>query len=92
MKKEIHKMESECTVEMEKRFGKGVSLADIEAFAVNRTLEEMKESARRKQETRYQHLEKKHVRTLVQYTVQYTYNIEGVFNSNMVRTRNDLLF
>ena len=28
---------------MVKRFGEGVTMADIESFAVNRTLEEMKE-------------------------------------------------
>ena len=34
---------------MVKRFGEGVSMQDIESFAVNRTLEEMKENARKKE-------------------------------------------
>ncbi len=34
---------------MVKRFGEGVSMTDIESFAVNRTLEEMKENARKKE-------------------------------------------
>ena len=38
-----------CEVEMEKRFGAGVSLETLESFAVNRTLEEMKESSRTKE-------------------------------------------
>ena len=35
------------------RFGESVSMADIESFAVNRTLEEMKEIARRKEQDMY---------------------------------------
>ena len=34
---------------MVKRFGEVVSMQDIESFAVNRTLEEMKENARKKE-------------------------------------------
>ena len=29
-------MEEQCRVEMEKRFGEGVTFADIDSFAVNR--------------------------------------------------------
>ena len=36
MKSEIRRLDGECRVEMEKRFGEGVSFADIDAFAVNR--------------------------------------------------------
>ena len=38
---------------MVKRFGEGVTMADIESFAVNRTLEEMKEIANRKEQSLY---------------------------------------
>lgn len=38
---------------MVKRFGENVTMADIESFAVNRTLEEMKEIARRKEQSLY---------------------------------------
>ena len=62
MKKEIARMEQQCTVEMEKRFGEGVTFRDIDSFAVNRTLEEMRESARRKEEARYKQLERKTVK------------------------------
>ena len=41
--------DSQCKVEMVKRFGEGVTMQDIESFAVNRTLEEMKEHARKKE-------------------------------------------
>ena len=36
MKSEIRRLDGECKVEMEKRFGEGVKFADIDAFAVNR--------------------------------------------------------
>ena len=39
---------------MLKRFGEGVTMADIESFAVNRTLEEMKEISRRKEQSLYE--------------------------------------
>ena len=42
-------LDGQCKVEMVKRFGEGVSMQDIESFAVNRTLEEMKENARKKE-------------------------------------------
>ena len=38
---------------MVKRFGENVTMTDIESFAVNRTLEEMKEIARRKEQSLY---------------------------------------
>ena len=38
---------------MVKRFGEGVSMQDIESFAVNRTLEEMKELSKRKEQSLY---------------------------------------
>ena len=38
---------------MVKRFGENVTMGDIESFAVNRTLEEMKEIARRKEQSLY---------------------------------------
>ncbi len=47
---------------MNKRFGEGVSLQDLEAFAVNRTLAEMRETAKRAEENKYRKLERKKVR------------------------------
>lgn len=38
---------------MVKRFGESVSMQDIESFAVNRTLEEMKELSKRKEQSLY---------------------------------------
>ncbi len=49
---------------MSKRFGEGVSLQDMEAFAVNRTLAELRETAKRAEENKYRRLEKKKVGTL----------------------------
>ena len=49
MKKDIQTLDSKCGVEMQKRFGAGVSLETLESFAVNRTLEEMKEASRAKE-------------------------------------------
>ena len=37
MKSEIRRLDAQCTHEMEKRFGEGVTFADIDAFAVNRS-------------------------------------------------------
>ena len=48
---------------MSKRFGEGVSLQDMEAFAVNRTLAELRETAKRAEENKYRRLEKKKVGT-----------------------------
>lgn len=66
MREEIGQLESQCSLEMEKRFGEGVTFKDIEAaFAdVNRTLEEMKEIAKRNVEKKYRMLERKNVRSL----------------------------
>ena len=44
LKKEIQVLDLKCNVEMEKRFGPGVTLERLESFSVNRTLEEMKET------------------------------------------------
>ena len=49
----IKKLDNQCSVEMVKRFGEGVSMHDIESFAVNKTLEEMKEVSKRKQQALY---------------------------------------
>ena len=49
----IDKLDGQCSIEMVKRFGEGVSMQDIESFAVNRTLEEMKESSKRKEQSLY---------------------------------------
>ena len=49
MKKEIQSLDQKCGVEMQKRFGAGVTLETLENFAVNRTLEEMKEASRAKE-------------------------------------------
>lgn len=70
MRDEIARMESQCSVQMEKRFGEGITFKDIEAFAVNRTLEEMKEVAKRSVEAKYRKLEKKNVRLVTQFDRQ----------------------
>ena len=46
LKKDIGALDVKCRVEMQKRFGDGVTLETLESFAVNRTLEEMKEASR----------------------------------------------
>lgn len=53
LRDKISVLDAKCSVEMVKRFGEGVTMGDIESFAVNRTLEEMKEIARRKEQTLY---------------------------------------
>lgn len=59
---EIAALRLQCETEMEKRFGQGVSFADVEAFAgVNRTLEEMRESAKKLEEKDYLLLQAKEV-------------------------------
>jgi hypothetical protein len=50
---------------MIKRFGEGVSMADIESFAVNRTLEEMKENARKKEISLFNKIKEKDVSNLL---------------------------
>ena len=51
LRKSISATDKRCEVEMEKRFGAGVSLETLEGFAVNRTLEEMKEASRAKEKS-----------------------------------------
>ena len=51
LKREIQTLDVKCGVEMQKRFGAGVSLETLESFAVNRTLEEMKEASRAKEKS-----------------------------------------
>ena len=51
LRKSISATNKRCEVEMEKRFGAGVSLETLEGFAVNRTLEEMKEASRAKEKS-----------------------------------------
>ena len=58
IKREISALDGKCKDEMIKRFGPNVKFADIEAFAVNRTLEEMKELASREQNSQYRAMEK----------------------------------
>ena len=53
MRDKISVLDAKCSVEMVKRFGENVTMGDIESFAVNRTLEEMKEIARRKEQSLY---------------------------------------
>jgi hypothetical protein len=52
----IGKLDAQCSVEMYKRFGEGVRMQDIESFAVNRTLEEMKEISKRKEQSLYENI------------------------------------
>ena len=59
LKKEIAKLSEKCNIEMEKRFGPGVTLETLESFAVNRTLEEMKESLQRKEKAFWKMEDKK---------------------------------
>ena len=58
----IKKLDTQCSVEMVKRFGEGVSMTDIESFAVNKTLEEMKEVSKRKEQSLYLSISKTTVR------------------------------
>ena len=58
----IGKLDAQCSVEMVKRFGEGVSMQDIESFAVNRTLEEMKEFANQKEQSLYDKIVELNVR------------------------------
>ena len=53
LKGKIDKLDRQCSIEMVKRFGESVSMQDIESFAVNRTLEEMKELSKRKEQSLY---------------------------------------
>ena len=53
LRDKISLLDAQCSVEMIKRFGENVTMGDIESFAVNRTLEEMKEIARRKEQSLY---------------------------------------
>ena len=50
---------------MVKRFGEGVSMQDIESFAVNRTLEEMKEFANQKEQSLYDKIVELNVRNTI---------------------------
>ena len=56
LKTKIESLDKQCSVEMIKRFGESVTMADIESFAVNRTLEEMKEISRRKEQSLYKRI------------------------------------
>lgn len=58
---QIQLLETQCSVEMAKRFGSGISMEDIEEFSTNRTLEEMREGAKRQEEQRYREIELKQV-------------------------------
>ena len=53
LKGNIFNLDTKCSIEMVKRFGEGVSMQDIESFAVNRTLEEMKELSKGKEQSLY---------------------------------------
>lgn len=53
LKREIQALDQKCNIEMEKRFGTGITLESLEAFAVNRTLEEMKESLQAKEKAQW---------------------------------------
>ena len=66
----IGKLDAQCSVEMVKRFGEGVSMQDIESFAVNRTLEEMKEFANQKEQSLYDKIVELNVRnnTIASYS------------------------
>lgn len=49
LRRDIQTLDVKCGVEMQKRFGTGVTLETLESFAVNRTLEEMREASRSKE-------------------------------------------
>ena len=61
LKADIQRLDKKCSSEMVKRFGEGVTLDDLEALGVNRTLEELKEMAKRKEEKQYSQLDGKEV-------------------------------
>ena len=64
LRDKISVLDAKCSVEMVKRFGENVTMADIESFAVNRTLEEMKEIARRKEQSLYKTIKTGQVRLI----------------------------
>jgi WD40 repeat protein len=51
LRKDIQALDRKCKVDMEKRFGPGVTLETLESFSVNKTLEEMKETLQRKEKS-----------------------------------------
>ncbi|TRY78681.1 hypothetical protein TCAL_06632 [Tigriopus californicus] len=55
--KQIQLLNTQCSAEMAKRFGTGISMEDIEEFSTNRTLEEMREGAKRQEWGRYREIE-----------------------------------
>ena len=59
LKTKIDSLDGKCCIEMIKRFGEGVSMHDIDSFAVNRTLEEMKELSKSKEQSLYDGMNKK---------------------------------
>ena len=59
LKTKIDGLDGKCCIEMIKRFGEGVSMQDIDSFAVNRTLEEMKELSKSKEQSLYDGINKK---------------------------------
>ena len=59
LKTKIDSLDGKCCIEMIKRFGEGVSMHDIDSFAVNRTLEEMKELSKSKEQSLYDGMNRK---------------------------------
>ena len=59
LKAKTDTLDGKCSIEMIKRFGDGVSMQDIDSFAVNRTLEEMKELSKSKEQSLYDSMNRK---------------------------------
>ncbi len=73
---------------MSKRFGEGVTLQDMDAFAVNRTLAEMKEAAKREEKAKYRKLEKIKARLVyIRKTFRDYYRILLLCNRKILRMR-----
>lgn len=61
----IKLLDIQCSTEMVKRFGESVTMQDIESFAVNRTLEEMKEISRRKERQLFRMIKSTEVKNML---------------------------
>ena len=59
LKAKTDTLDGKCCIEMIKRFGDGVSMQDIDSFAVNRTLEEMKELSKSKEQSLYDEMNRR---------------------------------
>ena len=88
LKKDIATLDVKCGVEMQKRFGDGVTLETLESFAVNRTLEEMKEASRAK-EKQYWKLQSRREEDIKE--VRYRLQGDVIRNTELIKRRTGAL-